>query len=290
MFRSVGGALLATMTWLVSTTASAALPQPGLWTFDGEANGKPGRGIQIDRQDGDRIIVTYFGYRADGSATFLQAGGHIDDDGKTFSAELNEYKNGRAMGGEARTGELAKMVGNVRLEFDTSTVGSITLPGEEKRAISRIAFNEHRNRLNNQFFVMRVQFDDKQVASDKAWLEFAVNGAQEVQFKLSSGYSNDTCTFYGDLNSAGDGFTSTGSGQCGEVVITAPPSSFYRLDELKVDPSGFLSGLLYVSSRSDMSNPSTTKLFGYCYRIPDGAILGVGVPGQGDRCSAAQLE
>ena len=287
MFRSVGGALLATVTWLVSTTASAALPQPGLWTFDGESNGKPGRGIQIDRQDGDRIIVTYFGYRADGSATFLQAGGHIEDDGKTFSAELNEYKNGRAMGGEARTGELAKMVGNVRMEFNTSTAGSITLPGEEKRSISRIAFNEHRNRLNNQFFVMRVRFDDHQVTSDQAWLKFTMNGAQ-MQFTLSSSQSNDTCTFQGDLNPAGDGFTSTGVYRCGEDIIATPAPQFYRLDELKVDPSGFLSGMLYISSRSDISQPTSTKLFGTCYRVPDAVILGV--PGQGDRCSAAQLE
>ncbi|QIL74311.1 hypothetical protein G7048_28020 (plasmid) [Diaphorobacter sp. HDW4B] len=286
MFRSVGGALLATVTWLVSTTASAALPQPGLWTFDGESNGKPGRGIQIDRQDGDRIIVTYFGYRADGSATFLQAGGHIEDDGKTFSAELNEYKNGRAMDGEARTGELAKMVGNVRMEFDTSTAGSITLPGEEKRSISRIAFNEHRNRLNNQFFVTRVQFDDEKVASDQAWLKFSVNGDQ-VLFDLSPLNADGPCSFKGGLNPAGDGFTSKGTYTCGDV-ITSHPKSFYRLDELKVDPLGFISGTLNVSNNAEMSNSRTTKLFGYCYRIPDAVILGV--PGQGDRCSAAQLE
>ena len=292
MPRSFSRVLFAAALSALSMAASAALPQSGLWSFDGEANGKPGRGIQIDRQSDNRIIVSYFGYRADGSSMFLQAGGHIGEDGKTFSAELNEYKNGRAVGGAARDGELAKLLGTVQMEFDTSSSGSVTLPGEEKRAISRISFSDHRNRLNNLFDLTMVAMHDGYYRRTEQTVSFALKGDQ-VEFTLPNFNGAASCRFRGSLLSSGDGFRSSGSYLCGEdeidsVITPTPTPPVYWLEELKVDSKGFLSGTLHTSNAQDMSNAVTRKLFGVCTVIPEVVILGV--PGQGDRCSAEQLK
>ncbi|QIL70295.1 hypothetical protein G7048_07970 [Diaphorobacter sp. HDW4B] len=282
MLSSVRSLILVALATGVSTTASAALPQSGLWAFDGESNGKPGRGFQIDRQDGNRIIVSYFGYRSDGSSMFLQAAGSIGDDGKTFSAELNEYKNGRAMGGDARTGELAQMMGTVLMEFDTSSTGAITLPSEAKRPISRIAFNEHRTRLNNDFNLTRVVFDKAFSWTFQDSASFALNG-DGLNFKIVRFSGTETCSFEGDLSASGDAFVSKGSYHC---VAMAP--GYYRLEELKVDQFGFLSAMLHISTDANMSYFNSQKLFGTCIG-PLGAVI-LGVPNQNPICTTTELE
>ena len=111
---------------LATIPAVAALPQPGMWSIDAELNGKPGRGIQIDRQDGNVVIATYFGYRPDGSATFYQAVGNIED-GKTFSAPLIEYKNGNPLGTHSSTqsGEISQNMGDIQMVFDSEATGQV---------------------------------------------------------------------------------------------------------------------------------------------------------------------
>ncbi len=54
-------AALAAMALAVGAPAFAILPQQGMWSIGSEVNGKPGRGIQLDRQGGDYLILTYFG-------------------------------------------------------------------------------------------------------------------------------------------------------------------------------------------------------------------------------------
>ena len=290
MPRSFSRVLFAAALSALSMAASAALPQSGLWSFDGEANGKPGRGIQIDRQSDNRIIVSYFGYRADGSSMFLQAGGHIGEDGKTFSAELNEYKNGRAVGGAARDGELAKLLGTVQMEFDTSSSGSVTLPGEEKRAISRISFSDHRNRLNNTFILSMVEFIGGESRTTQPVIAFDVKDEQ-LKFTLPHFRGAESCEFSGDLKVSGGGLMSNGDYLCEEdlnSVISGILNKHYRLDALTVDSQGFLSGVLYTGNSEDMSNAVTRKLFGICAVFSDDVILGV--PGQAARCSAEQLK
>ncbi|RYF43895.1 MAG: hypothetical protein EOO27_43965, partial [Comamonadaceae bacterium] len=144
--------LVAVAALAASCAASAALPQPGFWSFDAELNGKPGRGIQIDRQGGETIIVTYYGYRSDGSATFYQASGKVQNE-TTFTGNLIEYKNGPALGGPITSGEEARTVGPISLEFSTASQGSVTLPGEIKQSMSRYAFQDIRGRLFNNFRV-----------------------------------------------------------------------------------------------------------------------------------------
>lgn len=80
MNRFARSAVFSALVSCLAAPAMAALPDSGMWTIDGELNGKPGRGIQIDRQSGLNVIVTYYGYRTDGSALFLQAAGQLKDE------------------------------------------------------------------------------------------------------------------------------------------------------------------------------------------------------------------
>lgn len=284
MNKSSRSALLAAIVSIASTSAFAALPQSGLWAFNAESNGKPGRGIQIDRQSGSRIVISYFGYRADGSALFLQAGGNIADDGKTFSSDLSEYKNGRAVGGEARSGELAKVIGTVKIEFDTATSARITLPGETQQTISRISFNEHRNRLNNQFATTMVNLTDSGYSTSSSLQTFKLNGDQ-VEFDLRIYGSTTPCAFKGVLTASGESFESTGLFSC--TFSSDKAQGYYKLENVTVDALGVLSGTLYTGQKQDYQGAEVRKLFGICSTSSDAHILGV--PGAGSRCAPEQL-
>ena len=75
MFKSIRRAAVAGLVIFSACVAQAVpLPDSGLWGFDAEANGQPGRGFQIDQQQGSLMLFTYMGYRADGSPLFLQQG------------------------------------------------------------------------------------------------------------------------------------------------------------------------------------------------------------------------
>ncbi|CAM4010036.1 hypothetical protein [Paracidovorax anthurii] len=91
-------------------------PEPGMWAFDGEMNGKPGRSLQIDMQNGRAMIVSYLGYRSDGSAVFLQASGLRAVDSSSFQGTLEEFRNGPAIGsgGTGSNGERAASTGPAR--------------------------------------------------------------------------------------------------------------------------------------------------------------------------------
>lgn len=85
----------------LAASSFSATPLSGMWSFDGELTGKPGRGFQIDSQGSALLIISYFGYRTDGSALFLQAHGPREDNGD-FSADLVEYQGGTVLGGPNR--------------------------------------------------------------------------------------------------------------------------------------------------------------------------------------------
>ena len=284
MKKSLQPLLTSVFTALVSVSASAALPQPGSWGFDAELNGQPGRGLQIDRQGGTTIIVSYYGYRADGSATFYQASGKIADDYKTFSADLNEYKNGPVLGGAVRSGELAKTMGTVKIEFDTTTTASITLPGEKTQAISLFSFDDYRNRLNNQFNLTAVELGPRRYYSRQSQTKFHQAG-DALEFNLPIHGNTTPCAFKGDLVRQGAGFTSNGSYVC--TFTSSQALGNFKLTGLQVDHLGFLSATIYTSPSEDLNKTTVHQLFGICSQPPQAVILGI--PGTGDRCSADKL-
>ncbi|MPM32977.1 hypothetical protein SDC9_79544 [bioreactor metagenome] len=258
-----------------SLPAMAVLPQAGLWTIGNELNGEPGRGIQLDRQGGQTIVLSYFGYREDGSSMFLQAGGKMKD-GKTFTGNLVEYKNGIAVGGTARTAELAKDYGAVTVTFDSSVSGTITLPGEQSATFSRFTYEDLSKRLNGKFPVTYTPLEGRNGEQYKGSLTLtAEEGVLKAEFSIITDpnrpYAATTCTYEGDLVPAGYAFRSAGTRICdGDLK-----ASNFRFEDLHVNEYSELRGRSYLKTARQgeilqlisglcMSSENTTFAQMYC--------------------------
>lgn len=241
MSKRLNGLMAAALSAFISTPALAILPDSGMWSIGEELNGKPGRGIQVDRQGGSTLILTYFGYRADGSSLFLQAAGTLKD-GRQFDGVLAEYRNGRALGGQARDGELAQEAGPIRIVFDSSTTATITLPGEAPQRLQRFQFEDLRNRLNGKF----VHSNSSEYASLSPGRITIKAGENTLTMTEAPTDSSGGCQYTGDLKPAGDGFHSKGTVRCvwGERINDFA----YEAKHLKVDEFGNLSARLYLGS------------------------------------------
>jgi hypothetical protein len=123
--------------WLLVPVAWGVLPEAGEWVIDSELNGLPGRGFQIDVQD-RTILVLFMGYGSDGSATWYLSTGTLS--GNTFSGSLEQYAGGTAFGATPVSAHSIGSAGSVTLTFTDATHGTITLPGEAPKAVSRLQF------------------------------------------------------------------------------------------------------------------------------------------------------
>lgn len=246
--------------FLASSASFAALPQPGMWGIDSEVNGKPGRGIQIDRQGGNTVLATYYGYRDDGTSTFFQAVG-VMEEGKSFAADLVEYKNGTALGKNARSGEVLRVVGQVVMQFDTPSTGTILLPGETAKSFSPLVYENIQARLNKDFKV--IKFSESGQSISNVRIETASN---DVKFTISLG--SYTCKFYGNLTQNGLSFESIGNGMCTPSSSISTYSK--KFEKISVDENGMIS--MSVSD-IDPANPINTALnglyFGKCIKPLD---------------------
>lgn len=121
----------------LSTTAWAFMPAGGLWAVDEENTGQAGRGFQIEVEN-EIMVLTYYGYRADGSSVFYLAAGPIV--GNSFSGALTEYQNGKALGTTGQPASAVGSAGTVYATFTSGQHGTITFPGESPKAISKLAF------------------------------------------------------------------------------------------------------------------------------------------------------
>ncbi|RFC34952.1 MAG: hypothetical protein DID92_2727744384 [Candidatus Nitrotoga sp. SPKER] len=129
--------LIAVTILFLSTSAFAFMPAAGMWGVDSENNGLPGRGFQIEAENGI-IVFTYFGYRADGSSMFYYASGPLVNN--TFTAQLLDVQGGTPMGGDHKNAVVAGSPGNVTINFTSGKHGFIEFPGEPQRAISTRPF------------------------------------------------------------------------------------------------------------------------------------------------------
>ncbi len=242
---------------LISSPALAVFPDPGMWAIGDEADGKPGRGIQLDRQGGKTLIFTYFGYREDGSATFMQASGQLVG-GKTFVGELVEFKNGRALGGAARSGEIAKVVGPMAVTFNSTTTGTITLPGEPPQKFGRFQFESNLEGLQNRWFAAATAGPFAYLNAAEVLLDLQ---GEMLRMELNWGQPKNTCTHTGDLIPAGKGFRSQGVVSCN--YENSPTR--YRIEDLQVDEYGMLSARLYRGSEETIvSQPQLINITGVC--------------------------
>lgn len=117
--------------------AHAYEPQAGTWVVTSEVNGKPGRGLSVDVQNGTLALQMY-AYEGNGQPTFYLAVGQVSDNRVT--ARLNRYTGGPYFGGPAQSGTEAGSPGNVSIRFTSGTTGFITFPNEPEKAISRFNF------------------------------------------------------------------------------------------------------------------------------------------------------
>lgn len=282
MFTACRAALVA-CTFFTASSAFAILPQQGMWGIGSEVNGKPGRGIQLDRQGGKYIIITYFGYRPDGTSMFLQASGQISDS-KLFSGQLTEFKGGRHLGGPARDGEVARVVGPVFIEFDSTTSGTITLPGEAPQRLSRYQYEDHLARINNKFEYG--VFDRQGKTATKVTGQI---NASADSFSMTETYEGgETCQYSGDFRRTGDSFASRGVARCTLMLpILGTKLDRYQIADLKVDEYGMLSGRIYLSTSQDELPNAPYRvqrhMQGVC--IPVKPFL----PEQSTRCEPGQL-
>jgi len=126
----------------LSTTAWAFMPAGGLWAVDEENTGQAGRGFQIEVEN-EIMVLTYYGYRADGSSVFYLAAGPVV--GNSFSGALTEYQNGKALGTTGQPASAIGSAGTVYAIFTSGQHGTITFPGESPKAISKLAFGYANN-------------------------------------------------------------------------------------------------------------------------------------------------
>ena len=129
--------IVAFLCFLICSPAWAFMPAAGMWGVDSEDNGLPGRGFQIEAENGI-VVFTYFGYRADGSSVFYFAAGPIVNN--TFTASLLDLQGGTSLGGPHQNASLLDPAGTVTIIFSSGKHGIISLPSEPQRAISKRPF------------------------------------------------------------------------------------------------------------------------------------------------------
>lgn len=246
---------------VISITSFAASPQPGMWGIDSELNGKPGRGLQIDQQNGKTIVVSYYGYRKDGSAVFYQAVGQMQEDGTSVS-DLMEYKNGTPLAGPPQSGETENNMGPMLLEFDSTTTGYVTLPGEVRKPISLLTYEDTRSRLHNSFRAINTRMfaygnDNNKLQNYKISIDGDI-------IKITIASPSFICDFKGPLIKTGTTFSTETEGQCvagGGLTIGGK-----RFTEMHVNSQGQLS--MKVRSKHKINDT-------YIIDVMDGEIRGI---------------
>jgi len=234
MFKLLQPTVLSIAT-LASFASWGALPESGMWSFDDELDGKPGRGLQIDRQGGSTVIVTYFGYRPDGSAMFLQASGKLAND-RLFRGDLMEFRNGRTVGGPPHSAEPDRYHGEIKIDFANTTSGTVQLPNDGARSISRFVFENNLHWFKNEFRIM--------IGPNKqAIARFDINGDRmklTYESQAMDGPDSSTagsCAFDGSFQRSGRGYRSEGTLVCtGNLIYTGA----FRIEDLAVDEYGAL--------------------------------------------------
>lgn len=136
LVRMIRGCVFAVLAW-ASFGAQAFMPAGGTWIINAESTGSPGRGFQVEIEN-EVFVFSYYGYRQDGTSVFYTAVGPIKSN--VFTAPLREYRAGTALGAAYKAATEIGSPGNVSITFTSALKGSITLPGESPKAISKFSF------------------------------------------------------------------------------------------------------------------------------------------------------
>lgn len=231
-FLSLGVFATATLLW--ASTASAVQPQNGFWAIEGELNGQPGRGFQVDVQ-GDTLIFSYYGYRPDGSATFYLASGKYENN--SYTGRLVEYQGGTSIGQAFRNGTESGSPGNFNIRFVDSTKGFLSLPGEETKKISRFTFHDSSVRFNNK----ELEGETRGIGpfrTDSSKFTFTV---KDGIFALRrEAFFSGTCLFDGNYTVHGSDLESSGTYRCANFS-----NGTYTAKNISIDENGLYRATFY---------------------------------------------
>ena len=131
------------------------MPINGTWVVEDELTGKPGRGLALDIQ-GSTAILQIFNYRPDGQPSFhMGSADYVSKGADTLATvatiPMDEYANGRSIGGVQQPAQWRSHAGDALLEFAYQkfnaqpqeewqywTSGLVQLPGEQPVRIRRL--------------------------------------------------------------------------------------------------------------------------------------------------------
>lgn len=228
--------ILNALAFLTVGAANAAQPQNGFWAIDGELNGQPGRGFQIDVQ-GETLIFSYYGYRSDGSATFYLSSGKFDVANSQYDGRLFEYKGGTPIGEAFRSGTEAGSPGPFSLRFIDSNKGFMALPGEPEKPISRFSFNDPSKNFNGKKW-RGSTYGVGQFYSDQTDFSFTVTNGTFIL--RQEAFFFGTCLYEGSYVVRGEEIESQGKYRCSDFS-----EGSYSATALKIDSGGTYTGVIY---------------------------------------------
>ncbi|MBF5006434.1 hypothetical protein [Diaphorobacter caeni] len=248
-----GGVTHAQSTGNLQASSIVVVPDSGMWSFPAEQTGQPGRGFQLDTQ-GDTLVMSYYGYRADGAATFYLASGKLAGD--SFSGSLMEYAKGTALGRPFQNGVELGSAGVVKITFRDSTHGTMTLPGEQPQEISRFVFSDASVELNDRYFGgFRVAADSK---GERNPVTFHFTEARDGRFGLlivATGGS-ESCKFTGSYELRGVSLSASGN-----YVCNPGDDGTFTAQDIKVDANGNFTAM-FVSTTANGRETYTDYLIG----------------------------
>ena len=196
-------------TFVVQSQSTLVTPQPGLWNIDEESNGEPGRGFQIDTQ-GNTLILTFYGYEATGEPTFYLSAGPFSPSG--YQGELQTFEGGTAFGAPFTDAQLSGSAGTVTLTFDSSVTGTIQLPGEPQKAISRFSYADVTRSINGTF-----EGETRGIGPFSTDTTTYTLQLDDGEFSLvRDAFFSGECRFEGVYTPAGTGVDASGEYQCSD--------------------------------------------------------------------------
>lgn len=98
-------------------------PEAGWWWNPAE----PGRGFAIEKQ-GNNLMIAGFLYDANGAATWYTAAGPMTNS-STFTHTLDTFANGQCMNCAYKAPSQGASVGEIELNFTSTTSGTLKWPG-----------------------------------------------------------------------------------------------------------------------------------------------------------------
>lgn len=124
--------------------AQAISPMTGGWVITDENNGEPGRGLQLEVQNGV-LVLSFYGYLGTGSARWWIAAGSFSANSNELVMDFTAFQGGTPFGGNFSSAESVGSAGQVTVRFSNIDVGEICLPNEPCKEMRAFNFGFSNN-------------------------------------------------------------------------------------------------------------------------------------------------